>query len=207
MAEIFRVTVDAEGDNPVTLDATVSEEHAEAVTLTKHPVEEGAAVTDHARKEPDRFTLSGAVVSNAPIGIGDEAVTRARARAEGEPGFAESAHETLRALLAARRAVVVKTNVRTYRNVVMVGLATTADRTTGGARRMSLTFEEVRFVRSERVRLELLTAPTRVPTKPTKKVDKGKQAPQSVDETKRRSTAKTATDAASWTTPGGGVDR
>jgi len=45
----------------VQLDAMISEAHDNSVRLTKHPIEKGADITDHAVVEPKRITLNGVV--------------------------------------------------------------------------------------------------------------------------------------------------
>lgn len=50
----------------VKLDVTQSESHEETVTISDHPVEEGVAITDHARSEPSAIYVEGKV-SNVPM--------------------------------------------------------------------------------------------------------------------------------------------
>lgn len=47
-------------------DVTISETHESRLAITEHPVENGADVTDNARRELDRITLE-VFVSNSPI--------------------------------------------------------------------------------------------------------------------------------------------
>jgi hypothetical protein len=49
----------------VKLDVATSEEYADTLTVTDHPVEQGANVVDHAREDPERITVEG-LVTNAP---------------------------------------------------------------------------------------------------------------------------------------------
>lgn len=49
----------------IRLDAVLSESPEDAVTITDHPVEQGANVVDHARVEPNRLSIEG-VVSTIP---------------------------------------------------------------------------------------------------------------------------------------------
>lgn len=51
---------------PLKFDVVPSETHEGVLQITDHPVEKGANVTDHARRELDRLTLE-VFVSNAPI--------------------------------------------------------------------------------------------------------------------------------------------
>lgn len=49
----------------IRIDATTQETHSYVNTVTDHPVERGAALTDHVRPDPIRLTIAG-VVSNQP---------------------------------------------------------------------------------------------------------------------------------------------
>lgn len=50
----------------IRIDCTVNRTHVFANTVTDHPVERGANITDHVRPDPVRLSMVG-VVSNAPI--------------------------------------------------------------------------------------------------------------------------------------------
>lgn len=50
----------------VHFDVSTTEHHEYAVEITKHPVEEGSDVVDHARPEPAHITIQG-YVSNKPL--------------------------------------------------------------------------------------------------------------------------------------------
>lgn len=49
----------------ITFDTTTSEEPVDTVTITSHPLEEGADTTDHVRKEPEEITVE-AYITNTP---------------------------------------------------------------------------------------------------------------------------------------------
>jgi hypothetical protein len=61
-----QVTILSDDGGGVALDATITEQHSGSQTITEHPVETGAKVTDHSQKDPDKLTLVG-VVSDFPI--------------------------------------------------------------------------------------------------------------------------------------------
>jgi hypothetical protein len=56
----------------VAFDAVMTEGHEDVMTITEHPVEQGANVTDHAREEPTRLTVEG-FVSGMPTLADDDA--------------------------------------------------------------------------------------------------------------------------------------
>lgn len=198
LAPIVRAIID-EGDNAIEMDVTLTENHEASVELTRHPIEEGASPTDHARLLPEKITLDS-IASNAPLFQPDS-----RSSPPGEAGFAQRTLAKIYKLKNDRRAVKVKTTLRTYENMILTGMRPVADKTTGDIVRLTMTFEEIRFVRSERVRLERVTAPTTQPTRPTTKTDQGKTPPENANEEQRRSIMKTFLDARGVTTPNAGI--
>lgn len=59
-------TDDESGElDSVQFDVTTSEEPTDTVSITEHPVEEGADITDHVRKEPELITVEG-YITNTP---------------------------------------------------------------------------------------------------------------------------------------------
>ena len=195
----MRVTI----DTSIELDASLSERHSSSVQLTRHPIETGANPADHAREEPDQLVLDG-LFTNTPLGANDRA-----ARGPSAPrgaGYADEQIAKLRALKSSRRAVTVRTASRTYQNMVLVKLDEPRDSRTGDAVRFSATFEQVRFVSSQRVRLAIAATPSSIPRKPQKKVGQSKQVPTEAP-TMRRSFLKSVGDSFGVTTPGAGVLR
>ncbi len=50
----------------IEFDAVMRENHTNTVTVTSHPVEKGAAISDHIRPEPDKLSIEG-WVSDTPL--------------------------------------------------------------------------------------------------------------------------------------------
>lgn len=186
----------------VTLDATISVRFSERVALTQYPVEEGANTTDHAREEPEDLTIEG-VLSSFPLSK-EERDQRGELERGGGNGYAEDQYETLRGYKAKRETLTVVTAPRTLENMVLTGLDRVVDSKLGGAVKFTATFKEIRFVKTENVRLKQVKKPTKVAKKATGKVDQSKQPGQSGSE-QSRSTAKTFSDAFGFTSEGGGV--
>lgn len=195
---VVKVTID---DDKIGLDCSITERHASTVELTRHAIEEGDDPVDHARKLPDRLSLDG-LFSNTPVG---KAEAEARGNTSvGASGYAQQQYGKLLELLKARRAVTIRTELRAYQNMVLVSLEVPRDSKIGDAIRFSATFEEIRFVKSELVRLELVTRPNTVPTKPIKKTEKGKQPMEPKPELEQ-SILKKGGDWLGITTPGSGL--
>jgi hypothetical protein len=92
MATLYWTNEDTGEIDAIKFDAVTSEDPTDAVTITDHPVEEGANVVDHARDEPARITIE-AYVTNTPhqgnLNEDDDHVTTSiplTARLMGDPG-------------------------------------------------------------------------------------------------------------------------
>lgn len=63
----LRITWQIKGqEREIQFDAVLTEEHAAPTTVTQHPVEKGATISDHVRPEQERVTIQ-ALVTNTPI--------------------------------------------------------------------------------------------------------------------------------------------
>jgi hypothetical protein len=138
------------------LDASVKEEHISEVDVTDHPVEQGAAVSDHARPKPEELTIEG-VVSNTPLSNlqtsrattfeGVSFTSNAASQSvRGMPGNAESAYAQLRALRDKPILITVVTALRTYDNLIMTSLKVPRDKDTGDVLKFEAKFKQVRIV-------------------------------------------------------------
>lgn len=115
------------------LDATLRETHSHENEVTEHPVERGAAISDHIRPKPDGLVMEG-VVSDTPIYV------------DPEEGRAANAYEALRSIRSAGELVTVVSTLRVYENMAMVSFTVPKDARTGDVTQFSATFKEVRIV-------------------------------------------------------------
>jgi hypothetical protein len=91
-------------------DVTIEEAHDDQITATKHPVEAGAAITDHSYKEPAKLTLR--------VGWSDSG---------NYDGYVSDVYASLLTLQQARGLLNVYTGKRVYQNMLLVGLTTMTD--------------------------------------------------------------------------------
>lgn len=183
-----------------TLDADLSDRHSRRVTISKHPIETGAKPIDHAELEPRTYMCEG-IFTNVPL---DAATQQARGLAEGTPldgSWVKSMADALDQLLEMRQPMTISTDMRVYTNMVMLTLDIPRDPSIGEAIQFTATFEEVRFVQTQTVTLQL--PKTKVPTKPNGKNDQGKKVAQPVDP--NSSILKKGTDAVDLTSHGDGI--
>lgn len=112
---------------------TVSEDHNDELTITEHPVEQGASITDHAFKRPMRVRLRVGW-SNSD----DEA--------GGDPQYATNVYLQLLNLQKSRTLFGVNTGKRQYVNMLMETLTTITDPRTENSLLADITCREIIIV-------------------------------------------------------------
>lgn len=138
------------------LDCSVKEEHTAEVEVTDHAVEQGSAITDHARPKPEELTIEG-IVSNTPLssfqvtravnqqGVTLQTTSQAN-NARGMPGAAELAYTQLRSLRDSGKLVTIVTQLRTYDNMAMTSLKVPREDKIGDVLKFECKFKQVRIV-------------------------------------------------------------
>lgn len=94
----------------ITFDVVVEENHEDKLQITEHPVEQGAAVNDHAYVQPPTVTLRA--------GSSD---------CENGEGASRELYEKLLQLQAAREPFDIVTGKRLYSNMLLESLTTVTD--------------------------------------------------------------------------------
>ena len=173
------------------LDCTVTETHTATSTVTEHPVESGANITDHIRPDPLQLSITG-IVSDTPIGsrqvqralsIGGASVQVTQQEPPtSTTGYGRAAWAKLDAIRIAGKPVKVVTRDKTYESMALVSLSVPKESKTGGALNFTAQFKQVRIVYNRTTRVVVAKAP-----KAHKKQDTGKQPTAEVEATKDRS--------------------
>lgn len=113
---------------------TVDEGHTDTLTITEHPVEQGAAITDHAFKNPAELMLN---VGWSDSGDGDVSVAEIYAQ--------------LLELQASREPFDVTTGKRNYKNMLIQSLVTYTDEKTENALMVQVSLHQVIIVETQTV--------------------------------------------------------
>lgn len=153
----FQVVISSD-DSQIAFDCTVNENHTDTLTITEHPVETGANVSDHAQKEPDSLTLQG-IISNQPIllNLVDDLQPSVPG---GTPGNrAQDAYNEFLRLQQTASLLKVTTELRNYQNMMIQDINVRRDKTTRNILDIGLTLREFR-----RATVETTDAPE--PTEP-----------------------------------------
>jgi hypothetical protein len=97
---------DSGGPTPFHPEVTVEEDHTDDLTITEHPVESGAAITDHAFKRPAEVRVR--------VGWSDRYVG----------GPARKIYQDVLTLQQSRRPFVILTGKREYTNMLVASIRT-----------------------------------------------------------------------------------
>lgn len=113
-------------------------DHTRDSEVTEHPVEQGAAVTDHCRTKSDQIVIDG-LVTDYPLG------------GTPQPGRANDTYAQLGRLQDAGTLITATSATETYENVVVRNLRKSDDSKTEGAVRFSFTLHKIRIVQTQTV--------------------------------------------------------
>jgi len=145
----------------VEVEATLEEVHTGSAETTDHPVEDGADITDHIRRNPDELKLK-AVFSNYPV------LLLASFRADpaipgGDPARrAEDAYKWLREVKDQGLLLEVTTTLREpYVNMAVVGMNVVRDKDRRNVLEVDLNLREIIIATTEQVAAPTTENPAR----------------------------------------------
>jgi len=134
-------------DIPYQAQVTVRERHRDELEITRHPVEFGASITDHAFKRPAEVIIQcGWSNSPSPSVAGKVAsATEPSALIPWRKGgdFISNVYEALLKLQASRDPFVVYTGKRVYQNMLFASLDVETDETTENALMVTARLQEI----------------------------------------------------------------
>jgi hypothetical protein len=126
-------------------DAVLRTDHSSKLKITEHPVEEGAAVTDHAYVEPRSLTLE--------IGMSDVCTSVVDGQFMQKSSRSVSAYDVLKQLQANRIPLKVITRLDVYENMLIETVTTPDDYKTMYGLRATIGLREIIVVATNTVAL------------------------------------------------------
>lgn len=135
MAEL--TLIDSPTFGRFTFDAVFHLDHNATLTVTEHPVETGASVTDHAFLDAPELPME--------IGMTD-AATSVGSIAGSAPDRSVTAFARLYELMELREPVTVVTRLKTYDNMLVTSIAAPDDYTTRYALKATIIFRQIQLV-------------------------------------------------------------
>jgi len=125
----------------------IEEKHEDVLRITQHPVEQGAAITDHAFKMPATVELR-AGWSNSPSNPGLLGAISSLVPNFGNGNALRDIYTTLQGLQVNRSVVSLVTGKRNYTNMLLERLGLTTDEKSENALMITAVFQEVIFAQT-----------------------------------------------------------
>jgi hypothetical protein len=117
----------------IMMDVTIEEQGIDELTITQHPVETGAAITDHAYKNPAKLSIRCGASNSSRQSGGDE-------------GYVTEVYQKLLDLQATRQPFNIVTGKRNYKNMLFLSIGITTDQTSEAALIVTASFQEIIIV-------------------------------------------------------------
>lgn len=111
-------------------DVVIEETHRDSLIITQHPVEKGAAITDHAFLRPAEVEMRCGFSNSS----------------HGDAGYARQVYESLRRLQASRQPFSVYTGKRAYRNMLIADLGVTTEARTENVLAVAVRLQQIIIV-------------------------------------------------------------
>jgi hypothetical protein len=145
-------------------DVSVEEIHTDTIRITDHPVETGAAITDHAFHLPYEVQMR--------IGFSDST--------HQTEGFVKMIYQTMVALQQGRQPLNVSTGKRLYQNMLIQSMAVTTDVTSEYALNMTVNLREIIITNTQQTQVSASNQAT--PSQTASQSDQGSQTPTAPDD-------------------------
>lgn len=148
-------------------DVVIEESHSDTLTITDHPVEQGAAISDHAFLNPSQVTMrvawsgSSLALNGAVSGLVNGTLLTSPIKS------VRDLYEELLALQRSRKPFGVMTGKRQYDNMLIQSLQVTTDAASENALVCSVDLREVIIVQTKAAQLKPAAQATPAKTSPT----------------------------------------
>jgi len=126
-------------------DAYLLIDHESRLTITDHPVEEGANITDHSFVEPESLSME--------IGMSDVCSSLVDGQFAQKPSRSVSAFDTLKQLQSDRIPITITTRLKTYKNMLVETITSAEDFKLSHGLRATVMFQEIIVVSTATVAL------------------------------------------------------
>lgn len=135
-------------------DVVVEEVHTDTLTITDHPVEQGAEITDHAFKNPAELTMrigwsaSSLALNGVITGIVNGSLLKSKIKT------VRDVYDDLLKLQASRKVFDVSTGKRLYKSMLIKSISTVTDQSTENALIVNITLREIIIVQTRAATLK-----------------------------------------------------
>lgn len=142
----------------IPVECAIEQEHSDRLSVTHHPVESGADITDHSYKEPATVTMRCGW-SNASFDALQNIVSGFfSGGSQSASDYVSGIYSQLLALQEFRQKFTVVTLRRTYNNMLLSSLGVTTDKDSAQSLMVEASFEEVIIVSTSTTTLPPMSA-------------------------------------------------
>jgi hypothetical protein len=131
-------------------DLVLRERYQVASTMTRHPVEFGAEISDHVFRQPRQFTLEGGVTDTRFPNDGTDSFA---AQAGSAVTRSQTAWQVLQQYQASGQLFNVQTSLELLENMVITNLSTVRDAATAKVLEFTAVMQEAIIVQTQSVKL------------------------------------------------------
>lgn len=131
----------------LTIPAMIEEIHIDTMRVTEHPVEMGAAITDHAYVRPREVVIKCGW-SNSTLDAFVAAIPSQKSRRMTASDYVSSVYDRLLAMQETRKLLTVTTSKRQYEDMLIVAMQVTTDASTSAALLVQATLRQVIIVKT-----------------------------------------------------------
>ena len=139
--------------NGISIQATIEEINSDSLQITEHPVEQGAAISDHSYKRPSELVLKcGWSNSTLESSIGSIS-SLFEGGSVSMSDYISNIYSQLLALQESRTPFKITTSKREYDNMLIAGLQVTTDNQTNNILMVSATCKQIIIVKTQATKL------------------------------------------------------
>jgi hypothetical protein len=144
---LFSTPANAIGE--LIIPATLEENHNDSLTITEHPVEFGAPITDHSYKNPPELIMRCGWTNSSFAAI--KAIFSSLLADGDLPGdnYIDSIYFKLLKMQEDRLPITVQSTKRWYKNMMITGLQVTTDDKTSNILLIVITLKKINIVKTQ----------------------------------------------------------
>ena len=127
----------------IDIQATIEESHTDALQVTEHPVESGAAITDHAYQRPAEVVIRCGWSNSSLEALAGSLISLFAGGGLSGASYVDGIYSQLQRLQQKRIPCKIVTTRRMYKNMLIVGLSLTTDQKTSESLMVTATCRQI----------------------------------------------------------------
>lgn len=144
------LTLNAGGSiGSISIQATLEEIMSDGLQITEHPIEQGAAITDHAYKKPCEVIIHAGWTNSSLKAIVGTTTAQFSGGSLSVSDYVNSIYSQLLALQESRKPFSITTSRRKYDNMLILALQVTTDAKTNNILTVSATCRQIIIVKTK----------------------------------------------------------